>query len=183
MTYSAIMKQFAIACCGFVAITSGFADTHKIPPEEPFATIRINDKWKVKPQGDAIEADSPDGSVVFLVASVERNKVAEAVGEAMRYLRNRGGGIAVKSESRHDETGKVNGNNAHFISWQAKKQNEGLEMKFAVVMLAPNASLIAAYDGSPAAIKKWKRDLDKMLESISRIESKNGGEGEANRAR
>ena len=175
------MKRFLIASFGLTTIVSGFADTRKIPPEEPIATIRINEKWKTKQQGDAIEADSPDGAVMFVVASVEHNKVAEALGEAMQYLRNRGGGIAVKSESRHDENGKLNGHDTHFISWQAKKQNEDLEMNFAVVILAPNESLVAAYDGSPTALRKWKRDLDKMLASITRTDVTKGDEGGSKR--
>ena len=164
------MKRFFVAWISLAMLASGLADTHKIPPDEPMATIWMPDKWQIQQRGDSIEASPPDASILFLVAPVEHNKVAEALGEAMRFFRNRDEGFFMKQESRHDENGKVNGKEAHFVSWQGKNRKGQIETKFVIVFLAPNKSLIAAYDGSPDASKKYQRDLDKMIQSISNVE-------------
>jgi hypothetical protein len=167
------MKRFFIACISMFMLASSFPGTRKIPPDESIATIWIPDKWQSQQRGDAIEASPPDAAILFLVAPVEHNKVAEALGETMQFFRNRDEGFFVKPESRHDETGKVNGKEAHFVSWQGKDRKGEIETKFVIVFLAPNKSLIAAYDGSPAASEKYQRDLDKMIQSISNVEAPN----------
>jgi hypothetical protein len=162
------MRNFFLSawvCVGFA--TPLFAATHKVPPEEPIASIRIPDKWQAKEYGERVEADSPDRAVYLLVMPVERNKTAESMGEAMRYIRNRGG-ITVKSNTIRNEPGKLNGMDARFVSWQARDKNGDVEIKFVILSLAENQQLLAVYWGSPGANKKYRSELDKMLQSITK---------------
>ena len=169
------MKNFAAACAILIAVASGLAGTRKVPPEEPFATIRIPDDWQIKEHPEIIEATPPDKTVFFLIAAGERNKVGEAIGETMRYMRNRDR-IIVKSESRHDEDGKINAIPVHFVSWQGKNMSGDVDLKFTILILANGQSLVAAWDGSPSALKKHHSELDEILRSITKIESASGDE-------
>ena len=170
------MKNFAVACAVLIAVASGLANTRKVPPEEPFATIRIPDDWQIKEHPEIIEATPPDKTVCLLIAAVERNKAAETIGETMQYLRNRDR-IVMKSESRHDEEGRINAIPAHFVSWQGKNKDGDMELKFTIVTLGKSQSLVAAYDGSLSALEKHHSELDEILKSIAKIESASG-EGE-----
>jgi len=95
------MRKFAAFLC-VALVTPALSATHKVPADDPIATIQIPDKWQSKELGEGVEATSPDGAVCFLVVPAEANKVAESMGEAMRYLRSKSG-ITVKSDSiQHD---------------------------------------------------------------------------------
>src|ERR1700720_770756 len=105
------MQKFVVSvllCAGSIA--PAISATHKVPGDDPIATIAIPDKWQTKEVGEAVEATSPDGAVSFLVMAAEPVKIAESMGEAMRYLRNRDS-IFVNPETRKDEEEKLNGMN------------------------------------------------------------------------
>src|SRR2546428_3122675 len=104
----------AFLCAGLVG--SAFSATYNVPRDEPIATIRIPEKWQTKEYEERVEATSPDGAVCFLAIFPEANKVAETMGEVMRYIRSRGG-ITVKPETRTREQGKLNGMEVMSLSW------------------------------------------------------------------
>jgi hypothetical protein len=158
------MQKFAAIVCVTLA-TSSFAAIHKVPRDEPMATVQVPDKWKTKELGEGVEASSPDGAISFLVIPAEGMKVAESVGEVMRYLRNRDG-ITVRADSIKNEQGKLNGVATKTMSWQGKDRKGDVEIRFVILLLADNKPLIAAYWGSPEAEKKHETELKKMLESI-----------------
>jgi hypothetical protein len=158
------MQKFAAILCAAL-VTPSFATTHKVPPDEPIATVQIPENWRTKPLGENVEASSPDGGVSFLVTPVERKKVAESMGEVMRYLRNRDG-ITVSADSIKNEQGKLNGIETKTVSWQGKNKKGDVEIRFIILSLAENETLIAAYWGSPEAAKKHQAELNEMLRSI-----------------
>jgi hypothetical protein len=148
-------------------VASAIAATHKVPEEEPIATVAIPNKWQSKQVGEAMEARSPDGKLHFMVAPVEGRKVAETMGEVMRYIRGLGG-IVVSPESRKNETGNINGTDVQHLTWQGKDKSGDIKIRFTVFLLSDDKRLLAAYWGSPAAEKKYQADLKKMLESIKK---------------
>lgn len=158
------MQRFAVFSF-LLLVGPAFAATHKVPEDEPIATVEIPDKWQTGQRGEAIEATSPDGAVHFLVVPPERNKVAEAMGEAMRYIRN-SGGIVVRPESRKDEAGKINGTDVQHVTWEGKNKSGDVTIRFTAYSLSQDKPLVAVYWGSPAAEKKYWLDLKTMLESI-----------------
>lgn len=148
-----------------VCIVPAFAGTHKVPEDEPIATVDISDEWQIKQSGEAVEASSPDGALHFLVMPPEQNKVAETMGEAMRHIRNTGG-IVVRSDSRKNETENINGFDVQHVTWQGKDKSGDVKIRFTVFSLSNDKPLVAVYWGSPAAERKYQTDLKKMLGSI-----------------
>jgi hypothetical protein len=160
------MRKFTAFLCA-VLVTPAFSATHKVPADDPIATIQIPNKWQTKEYEERVEANSPDGAVHFLVMPVERNKIAESMGEAMRYLRNRDG-ITVKSDSVKHEQGKLSGMETRTVSWQGKDMKGDVKIRFAIVSIAEKQPLLVAYWGSPEAEKKHEAELNKILQSIKR---------------
>jgi hypothetical protein len=146
---------------------SAFAGTYKVPPDEPLAALQIPDRWQTKEHGEMIETVSPDGAWRFLVTPPEPNKITESMGEVMRYIRNTGG-IIVKAESLKRERRKLNGMDARCISWEAKDKNGDVKISFNVVSIAENKPLLVASWGSPAAEKKHRAELNRILKSIKK---------------
>ena len=162
------MQKFVVSfllCAG--SIVPAISATHKVPGDEPFASIAIPDKWQTKEVGEAVQATSPDGAVFFLVMPVEPGKIAESMGEAMRYLRNQGG-LTVKADTRKDEAGKLNGMDVQNVSWQGKNSKGDVTIRFASVSVAENRPLLVAYWCSPEAERKHRNELKKMLQSIEK---------------
>ena len=161
------MRKFAAFLC-VALVTPALSATHKVPADDPIATIQIPDKWQSKELGEGVEATSPDGAVCFLVVPAEANKVAESMGEAMRYLRSKSG-ISVKSDSIQHEQGKLNGMETKKVSWQGKDMKGGdVKIRFTIVSMPENKPLLAAYWGSPEAEKKHEAELNKILLSIKK---------------
>jgi hypothetical protein len=161
------MRKFIAFLCA-VLVTPAFSATHKVPADDPIATIQIPNKWQTKEYEERVEATSPDGAVHFLVMPVERNKIAESMGEAMRYLRNRDG-ITVKSDSVKHEQGKLSGMETRTVSWQGKDMKGDVKIRFAIVSIAEKQPLLVAYWGSPEAEKKHEAELNKILQSIKKL--------------
>ena len=162
------MQKFVVSfllCAG--SIVPAISATHKVPGDEPFASIAIPDKGQTKEVGEAVQATSPDGAVFLLVMPVEPGKIAEAMGEAMRYLRNQGG-LTVKADTRKDEAGKLNGMDVQNISWQGKNSKGDVTIRFASVSVAENRPLLVAYWCSPEAERKHRNELKKMPQSIEK---------------
>ena len=150
-----------------VLVTPAFSETHKVPTDDPIATIQIPNKWQSKEVGEGVEANSPDGALHFLVLPVEANKIAESMGEAMRYLRNRDA-ITVKSESLKQEKGNLRGMETRNVSWQGKDMKGDVKIRFTIVSIAEKQPLLVAYWGSPEAEKKHEAELNKILQSIKK---------------
>src|SRR5258708_20536173 len=139
------MQKFVVSvflCAG--SMVPAISATHKVPGDEPFANIAIPEKWQTKEVGEAVQATSPDGAVFFLVMPVEPGKIAESMGEAMRYLRNQGG-LTVKADTRKDEAGKLNGMDVQNVSWQGKNSKGDVTIRFASVSVDEDRLLPVGY--------------------------------------
>src|ERR1700730_1457998 len=159
------MQRFA-AFLFLLLVASAVAAIHNVPEEEPIATVAIPDKWQIKQIGEAMDARSPDGTLHFLVTPVDRGKVSETMGEAMRYIRGTGG-IVFRPDSRKIEAGDTNGIDAQHLMWLGKDKSGDVKARFTVFLLK-DQPLVAVYWGSPAAEKKYQAALNKMLESLKR---------------
>src|ERR1700694_4702749 len=155
-----------LLCLGLVA--AAFGGRHKVPPDEPIVTVQLPDKWKTTERGEHIEAMSPEGTVSFLVMPAEAKKINEAMGEAMRYLRNKGG-ITVKGESMKREEGQLNGMDVKNVSWLGKNQMGDVKISFKIMSVPEGKPVIVVYWASPDTEKKHQKELNKILQSITRI--------------
>ena len=155
-----------LLCLGLVA--PAFGGKHKVPPDEPIVTVEVPDKWKTTERGEHIEAISPDSAVSILVMPAEAKKINEAMGEAMRYLRNKGG-ITVRSNSMKREDGQLNGMDVKNVSWLGKNEKGDVKINFKIMSVPEGKPVIVVYWASPDAEKKHQKELNKMLQSITRI--------------
>ena len=160
------MLNFVILLCALLA-TPVFATVHKVPEEEPLITVEIPDDWQTKEVGESIQATAPADPVHVLIVPPEGSKIAETMGEAMRYIRNTGG-IVVKADSLKKEPGKLNGLDTRQLSWEGKDKNGDVKIKFTIVSLAERKSLLVACWGSSKAEQKYEADLKKIFQSIKK---------------
>ena len=160
------MLKFVISICVLLA-TPAFSGTHKLPEDEPIVTIEIPDEWQTKEIGESILTTAPGDPIHVLIVPPEGSKIAETMGEAMRYIRGTGG-IVVKADSIKNESGKLNDMDVRKMSWDAKDKNGDIKIQFTIVSLAQRKSLLVACWGSPAADQKHEAELKKILQSIKK---------------
>jgi hypothetical protein len=146
-------------------LAPAFSATHKVPDEEPLVTIEIPDQWQTKQVGESLKATAPDDLVHIVVVPPEGIKIAETMGEVMRYIRG-AGGIVVRADSEKREQGKLNGMEVRRFSWQAKDKTGDVKIEFTIISLAPRKSVLVACWGSPQAEEKHETALKKVLQSI-----------------
>ena len=143
------MRTFAVFLLT-VFVTPAFAATLKVPADDPIAVLQFPDKWQTKEVGEAVAATSPDGRLSLLVLPAEGTKVAESIGEAMRYLRNRDG-IVVQSDSIKHEQAKLGGADVQKVSWRGKDRKGDVQIEFTIMTMAENKPLLVAHWVSPDA--------------------------------
>src|SRR5438105_3621376 len=114
---ASVMLKFAISICVLLLATPAFSATHKVPEDDPIVTIEIPDKWQTKEVGESVQVIAPGDPVHVLIVPPEGSKIAETMGEAMRYIRNTGG-IVVRADSIKKEPGKLNGLDTQQLSWE-----------------------------------------------------------------
>jgi hypothetical protein len=162
------MRRFVLDAFLWAGLVgSAFSATYNVPRDEPIATVRIPEKWQTKEYEERVEATSPDGAVCVLVMPPEGNKIAESMGEVMRYIRGTGG-ITVKAETLKREQGKLNGLEVKNFSWLGKDEKGNIKIRFTIVSLPDKKSLLVAYWTSPEAEKKHQTELTKILQSIKK---------------
>jgi len=160
------MLKFVISICVLLA-TPVFSATHKLPEDEPIITIEIPDEWQTKEIGESIQATAPGDPIQVLIVPPEGSKIAETMGEAMRYIRNTGG-IVVKADSIKNEPGKLNDMEVRRVSWEGKDKNGDVRIQFTIVSLTGKKFVLVACWGSPKAEQKHEADLKKILQSIKK---------------
>ena len=162
------MLRVVVLVSALLAATPVFSATHKVPEEEPIITIEIPDKWQTKEVGESLQATAPDAPVYILVVPPEGNKIAETMGEVMRYIRNTGG-IVVKADSVKNEPGKLNDMAVRRVSWQAKDKDGEVKIQFTIVSVAERKSMLVAVWGPLVAEEKNETQLKKILQSIKGV--------------
>jgi hypothetical protein len=160
------MLKFVIVFCAAVA-TPVFPAVHQVPEEEPLVTIEIPNEWQTKEIGESLQATAPSGSFHVLIIPSEA-KVAETIGEAMRYIRNTGG-ITVKRDSMKDERVKLGDLNVRQILWDGKNNSGDIKIQFTILPIAERGSMLVASWGPPNAGQKHEADLKKILQSIKKV--------------
>src|SRR5438552_2163696 len=131
-----LKSLIATLFCAVIGTTATGA-SHNVPLDEPIATVQTPDKWQTKEYEERIEVSSPDSAISFMVVLPEGSKIAEAMGETMRYIRNRDG-IVVQSDSFKKESDTLNGVKVQNVSWQGKGRKGEVEIKFVVLKISEN---------------------------------------------
>lgn len=148
-------------------VAPGFARILNVPLEQPFATMRVPDKWHVVERGEMMEASSPDHAMHLLLGRPEQNKVSESIGELLRYIRSTGA-IRVNPSSLKHESEELNGMKVRCVSWSGKDQGGEVKISFRVISVAENQRLLIAFWGSPRAEEKHHSQVADILSSIKK---------------
>ena len=157
------MRKY-VALFSLLLIEPISARTYSVPQDEPIATIRIPESWQVRQGGEYIDATTPDGAHV-LVMPVEGTKVADSLGEAMRYIR-RTGTVVVKADSMKRDTATVKEKQLQIVSWDATDNDRAIRIRCHVVPVADGKQLLVIFWGSLEAETKYQRELNEIFETL-----------------
>src|SRR3954453_14102703 len=114
------MRKYLLGvAAGTISLAATLAASYEVPEEEPVARVSFPDQWRTKHHDEFIEATSPDGEAHVLVTKTEGRKVNESIGEAMRYIRGKGGMI-FSADSLEHKTLTLKGVELQTVSWAGK---------------------------------------------------------------
>ncbi|HJT81053.1 MAG TPA: hypothetical protein VJ719_07645, partial [Chthoniobacterales bacterium] len=131
----------------------------------PIVTVRVSDKWKTQQHGEFIETVSPDGTIHALLLPVEGNKVTEATGEAMRYIRRRGG-IMVKAETIKQDQARLKKKKIPMLSWDATEHGHPIKIRCHVFSADDGRRAICMTWGLITAEDKNAKELRRLLDNV-----------------
>ena len=158
------MKGYALLLClGFAQLAG--AGTYSVPEDEPVISVKIPEKWKVQEHDEFVEGTTPDGTMHVLALAVEGTKVAESLGEGVRYIRNTGG-IVINADTAKHETTTLKGKPLRSVSWDAHDQKGEIKLRCHVISGKADKPAILFFWGTVDAEKKYHRELSQILETI-----------------
>lgn len=143
-----------------------FAGTHKLPEEEPIATVTIPDSWKTDEIEDGVEATSDDGEVYLAIETTDGDSVAEGMKEAVEYLKSKG--VVVDESTVKQETGKLGAFDIVDVSWDGKDEEGAAKISLSVVSITKTEGLLLIYWASPEGEKKHLEALKAIAKSIKK---------------
>lgn len=144
-----------------------FPGTHRIPEDEPIATVRIPDDWKVETHGECVEGITAKGAVHVLTMPVEGHQAAESMAEAMRYIR-RTGTVVVNADGIKRETATVKGKQLQIVSWEATDRGTPIKIRCHVLSVGESGQLLIVFWGPIEAGKRYQSQIDGILESVTK---------------
>jgi len=158
------VKYYSLLFC--IAITRlACAGIYRVPDDEPVISVKIPEKWKVQEHDEFVEGTSPDGAMHVLALGVEGTKVAESLGEGLRYIRNTNG-IVIKADSARHETTTLKGKPLRTISWDGRDRKGDIKLHCHVVSGKNGKPALLFFWGTPEAEKKYQRDSKQVLETV-----------------
>jgi hypothetical protein len=158
------MRHYAAALCCALVTTAG-AGTFRVPSDEPIAAVRLPETWKVHEHAEFVEAITPEGAFHLLVLPAEGHKVAESVGEAMRYIR-RMGTVTVKGDTQKQESGELKGKPFRTFSWDGTDNGEPIRIQCYILSAIEGKPLLVFVWGSLEPGKKYQADVRRVLETV-----------------
>jgi hypothetical protein len=144
----------------------GLAGTHKVPNEEPVATITIPDDWKTDEIEGGIEATSNDGEVYLAIEETDSDSIKESLDDAVKYLKSKG--VTVTESSIKQEEGKLGDMDVVDISWDGKDEDGPAKISLTIVAVTKTRGLLVIYWASPAGKKKHAPALERIVKSITK---------------
>jgi hypothetical protein len=145
---------------------STFAGTHKVPSDEPVATITVPDDWKTDEIDGGIEATSSDGEVYLAIEATDSDSIKESVSEAVKYLKRKG--VTVTDSSMKQEDGKLGEMDVVDISWDGKDEDGPAKISLTIVAVTKTEGLLVIFWASPTGAKKHAEALTAIAKSITK---------------
>ena len=161
------MSKIALAVLLYAAVTLPLvAGTHKVPSEDPVATVTIPDEWKTDNVEGGIEATSNDGEVYLAIEETDSDSIKESLDEAVKYLKSKG--VTVTESSMKQEEGKLGEMDVVDISWNGKDEDGPAKISLTIVAVTKTRGLLVIYWASPTGEKKHAQALAGIAKSITK---------------
>ena len=158
-----------LVLCGLILAAlsvSVLAGTHKVPAEEPVATVTIPDDWKTEEIDDGIEATSSDGEVYLAIEETDGDSIKQSLDEAVKYLSSKG--VTVNESSLKQQEGKLGEFDVVDLAWDGKDQDGPAKISLTVVAVRKTQGLLFIYWASPEGEKKNSAALEAIAKSITK---------------
>lgn len=161
------MKTLRVACvlCA-AAAASSLGAIHKIPEDNPVATINAPAGWKANNYDKGIELTSDDGEVYIAIEATDAKSVESSMGEAMEYLKSKGVTVDAKTVKQNER--KLSGKEAVTISWDGEDEEGPAKVELMVVSVTNEKGVLFLYWASPEGEKKHEKEIAGIAESLKK---------------
>jgi hypothetical protein len=162
-----LMKNLMLALAVCLALVSpAFAATHKVPEENPVATVNAPAGWKTENYDKGVELTSDDGEVYIAVEETDAKGVEKSMDEAMDYLKKKG--VTVDGKSVKQSEGKINGNDSVMVSWDGQDEEGPAKIQLMIVSVTADKGVLFLYWASPEGEKKHQSDISAIAQSVKK---------------
>lgn len=145
---------------------SVFAAAHKVPEENPVATVDAPTGWKAESYDKGVELTSDDGEVYIAVEETSAKGVEKSMDEAMDYLKKKG--VTVDPKSAKQSEGKVGGKDAVIIGWDGKDEEGPAKIQLMIVSVTNDRGVLFLYWASPEGEKKHQSEITAISASVKK---------------
>ena len=154
------MKSLALVLCFSLLPAAALAKSW--PHADAKVTIDIPDSWKVEPDGDALNATSPDETAALIFVIVPADTLQKAADEIDKELDK-----IVKDVTMEDgkET-TLNGMKAWAADGKGKADGKGVDIGVAFIQTKSGKILLVLGFGETGKYEKHEADISKILQSI-----------------
>jgi hypothetical protein len=160
------VKTFLLAAlvATFIAAPAA-AETHKIPGDNPSATVTVpDDGWSVSPIAKGVEISSDDDEVYMAVEGVPLKDLVELVGDTVKYLNREG--VQVDKSTEKETSGTINGMDMRDIGWSGRDKDGDVIIHLLIVAVSPTDAVLFTYWASPTGDKEHDAAITKIVRSI-----------------
>lgn len=161
-------KVLFAALLAVVAAAPAFAETHKIPADNPTATVTVPDEgWSVTPIDTGIEISSEDDEVYLAVQSVPLKDLVDLVGQTIAYLQR--AGVTVDKSTEKETKGTINGMEMSDIGWSGKDKDGDVIVHLLMIAVSNTQAVMFTYWASPKGDKEHDEAITRMVRSIRKV--------------
>jgi hypothetical protein len=146
---------------------SAYADTFKVPENNPIVSFVLPDSWKPTETDAGLEAVSVDGEIYLALEFVDADSVDDVIDANLSYLEQQG--VKVEKEPKNKGDSTINEMSISHMSYNGTDKDGPCEVSLSFLTVAPGKGLMITYWGSQNAADKHKESLQKILDSITKI--------------
>jgi hypothetical protein len=155
------------ALLAILVAAPALAETHKIPSDNPSATVTVPDQgWTVTSIDTGIEVSSEDDEVYMAVQGVPLKDLVDLVGQTIAYLQR--AGVTVDKSTEKETKGTVNGMDMSDIGWSGKDKDGDVIVHLLMIAVSGKDAVMFTYWASPTGDKQHDEEITKMIRSIKK---------------
>lgn len=146
---------------------SAVAGTHKLPKEEPAASITFPDSWTVEATDESINANSDDNEIYINVEIHDAESIEGAIEETFGYLKKNK--VSVNKDSEKKSEFEANGMQVVDFSWDGEDKDGPCKISVTIAGVSDEKALVFLYWATPDGEKKHEKELGEIAASIKPV--------------